>query len=116
MATSSVIDQVVEAMNDAFSRFNPESVFPDVDAFLENLPKITEALAENLKKASARLEPGEMPIKGEVAEALREMIPSVNVAGDKAGEAFQTFCRLHEQEREQHLNPRTREDAWNTRA
>jgi hypothetical protein len=111
--TSAPVEQVVEAIGSSLGNFTPESVVPDVESLLENHHKIYEALQENIKKLAGRLD-DELPVHADVAEGLREMIPSLSTLGDQANEVYNTFKNRHEQELRQHYEPRANERAWNT--
>ena len=112
--TSAPIEQVIEAINSAFGNFNPESVVPDVEAFLENLPKVFDTLMDGLKKVAGRLDE-DLPVHKDVGEALRELIPPLGGLSERAEEAYTTFKNRHAQELDQHYNPRPHEEAWNRR-
>lgn len=110
--TSAPVNAVTEAIGSSFGGFNPENVVPDVEALLENQHKIYEALQESIKKIAARID-DELPVHPDVAEGLREMIPALSSLGDQANEVYATFKTRHEQELDQHYNPRPQEKAWN---
>jgi hypothetical protein len=111
MTTSAPIERVNEAITDSLGAFAPEKIFPEVDSFLENLPSVPRGLADAVRKIAGKLD--EMPVSSDVPEALREMIPQLEALAERADETFSTFKAKHEQEREQHLNPRSSESAWN---
>jgi hypothetical protein len=112
MPASPVIDRIVEAINDGFTGFNPESIVPDVEGLLEHLPDIFEALKSNLTKVTGRIEE-DLPVNAAVSDAMREM--DVPLAGleDAAREVNTTFRRVHAKELDQHYDPRPNEKAWN---
>jgi hypothetical protein len=112
MASSPKVDALTEAISTQVGGFDPESVFPDLDSFLENFYKVFESASANLAKFAARVE--DMPVNAAVPEGIKDMIPTLDGLADAAREVFSTFKRRHEQEREQHLNPRPNEKAWNT--
>jgi hypothetical protein len=110
--TSGPVEQVVESINSAFGNFNPESIVPDVEAFLENLPKVFDALQENLKKVAGRLD-DDLPVHKDVGEAVREMVPPLGGLSERAADAYGTFKNRHEKDLKQHYDPRPNERAWN---
>jgi hypothetical protein len=114
MASSKTIDGVTEAVTSGFSNFNPESIVPDVEDFLGNLDQVPDALSDAIKKIADRLD-NELPVNKDVSEALREMIPVLGTLAERAREANAIFRQRHEQELEQHHNPRPGESAWNRR-
>lgn len=111
--SSPQVEQVIEAINDTLGKFSPEKVVPDVEALLENLPKIADALSDAVKKLADRLT-DELPVHSDVPEALREMIPAFGTMRDRSDEAYSVFKSRHAQELDQHYNPRAGEKAWNT--
>jgi hypothetical protein len=112
MANSAPVTAVTEAVNDAFGKFDPERIVPDVENFFASLDQVPEALADALKKLAGRFE-DERPIHPDVTEQLREMIPMLNALAERAREVNATFRSRHEQELKQHHEGRPREDAWN---
>jgi phage-related minor tail protein len=112
--TSAPVEAVVEAINSAFGNFNPQEVVPDVEAFLENLPKVFEALTDGLKKVAGRLDE-DLPVHKDVGEAVRELAAPLGGLSERAEEAYTTFKSRHAQELDQHYNPRPHEEAWNRR-
>jgi hypothetical protein len=112
MAASPQVSNLVEAINDAFAKFDPENVVPDFEGFLEHFPEVFEAVREGWKKAAAKVEDG-LPINPAIPEAMRDMIPVIDGQADAAREVHATFRRLHEKELDQHYNPRANEAAWN---
>jgi hypothetical protein len=112
---SPVIDKVTEFVTESFGNFQPERVVPDIEDFLASLHEVPQALADAVKKVAARLE-DDYPLNMAVAEALREIVPSFETAAERAKEANEIFRTKHEQEIDQHHNPRSSEKAWNTEA
>lgn len=110
--TSGPVEQVVESINSAFGNFNPESIVPDVEAFLENLGKVYEALADNLKKVAGRMD-DDLPVHKDVGEAVREMVSPLGGLSERAADAYDTFKKRHAEDLRQHYNPRPNERAWN---
>lgn len=109
--TSAPIERITQAITDAVSSWDPESVVPDVEGLLENLHKVPDALTDAIKKITGRLD--EMPVTPDAGEALREMIPVLATLSERADDAYGVFKRKHEQELDQHYNPRPNEKAWN---
>lgn len=112
--TSQQVQNITQAITDVFANFNPEKIVPDFENFISDLHLVPEALAEALKKFAARIE-SEWPVNNQVADAVREMVPGAIQMGEAAGEANTQFRSLHQQELEQHHNPRTGEGtvSWN---
>lgn len=113
-AASPEVSRLVEAINDVFGAFRPEDVVPDVQGFLEHFPEVFDAIGSNWKKFASQVQ-DDLPINGEVSDAMFDMVPSVTGLSDAAKEVHKTFLRVHEQEIEQHENPRTNEKAWNAK-
>lgn len=113
MPTSPQVEAVVEAITSHLvSGFNPEKIVPDVENFMADLHRVPEALSDALKKVAAKFE-SELPVRAEVADAVREMIPGADAMTEHAAEANTVFRNLHEQELRQHHEPRPGENAWN---
>lgn len=113
MAASPQVETMIEAITDGFSNFKPEHVVPDLEGFLEHIPDLYVALSTEWKKLSGRVE-DELPIDSRVPESMRDMTTVIDGLADSAREVFATFKRAHEQELDQHYNPRPGEAAWNT--
>jgi hypothetical protein len=115
MAASPEVARIVDAISDAFAGFKPESVVPDVEGFLAHFPEIFDALSDGLKKFSGQVE-NDLPIHADVSDAINEMVPRFAGLADAAREVNSTFRSRHEQELDQHYNPRAGEKAWNVNA
>jgi hypothetical protein len=113
MAASPQVTALVESVNDTLGGFTPEKIVPHVESLLAGLPEVWEAWSEQLKKLASRMEE-ELPLDGAVPEAMREMIPHLDRLAEASREANQVFRSRHEQELNQHHNPRAAESAWNT--
>jgi hypothetical protein len=112
MASSPQVSALVEAINDAFAKFDPETIVPEFEGFLEHFPEVFDAVRDGWKKVAAKVEDG-LPINAAIPEAMRDMVPVIDGQADAAREVYVTFKRIHEKELDQHYNPRPREDAWN---
>lgn len=112
MASSAVINRIVEEINAAFGGFRPERLMPDVENFLENLPEVFKTINEQLQKVSGHME-SDMPVNGAVSDALNEVRPHMDRAAEAAEEAFETFKRVHEDDRKRYHEPRTQEHRAN---
>ena len=110
MAVSAPVNAAVEAINNLFASFHPESVMGDVDPMLEHLPDIMAAVKSGLTTLGERL--GDQPVHAAVTDAVRDLIPVAAGLEDASRQPFEIFKARHAQEREQHLNPRSGEGNW----
>ncbi len=110
--SSPAINAVTESIDTNIGGFRTETLIPGVEGFVENLPKLADALDEALKKLASYLE-DERPVHPDVTEGLREMRVPIGALRDRANEVYETFKKRHEHDLTRHYEPRTGEPAAN---
>jgi hypothetical protein len=107
---SSQIDAATEAVSENIGSWTPENAL-DLDAFLEGLPGLFEALAASVASVAERLG-SEFPVDPSVPEHLQEIAATVAGMGEFAGEAHALHRIAHAAEMERIEDPRPNESLW----
>lgn len=110
--SSTAINAVTESIDNNIGSFRTETLIPGVEGFVENLPRLADALDEALNKLAAYLE-NERPVHADVTEGLREMRVPIGALRDRASEVYETFKKRHKHDLTRHYEPRTGEPAAN---
>jgi len=109
------VENLVSATNDAFAGFQPEKIVPDVEALLARLPEWFESIGENWKKFAENSQ-GELPLHGDVSEAMLDMMPHIQALTEAAGKVNDLFRQRHADDLKRHYEPRTGEAKWDVNA
>jgi hypothetical protein len=109
-AVTSHIDAATEAVSENIGAWAPENAL-DLDAFLEGLPRLFEAVAASVAGVAERLG-SEFPVDPSVPEHLQEIAATVAGMGEFAGEAHAIHRIAHAAEMDRIENPRPNEELW----
>jgi hypothetical protein len=107
---TSHIDAAAEAVSEHIGSWEPENALA-LDAFLQGLPRLFEAVASSVGHVAERLG-SEFPVHPSIPEHLREIAATVAGMSEFAGEAHHIHRVAHAKEMERIEDPRPNERLW----